>query len=109
MNPKKFEIYLVGLDPAIGSEMAKLRPAVVVSPDEMNRQLATVVVCPMTTTLHPKWAGRVQTRADGRDGEIAVDQIRTVSKQRLVKRLGRVTAEESVELCRVIVEMYGTY
>lgn len=108
MNPKRFEVYYVSLDPVVGSEMAKRRPGVIVSPDAMNDQLRTVVVCPMTTKLHPRWASRVQTRALGRDGEIAVDQIRTVSKERLVSKAGRITDTEAAELTRTIAALYGS-
>ncbi|WP_419164124.1 type II toxin-antitoxin system PemK/MazF family toxin [Candidatus Palauibacter sp.] len=73
----------------------------------MNRFLDTVVVCPVTTTLHPQWRSRVQIRCAGKDAEIAVDQIRVIRKQRLRNRLDRLTAEEAAALRRLITEMYG--
>jgi mRNA interferase MazF len=107
MIPKRFDIVLVNLDPVIGSEMAKTRPAVVVSADEMNAALDTVVVCPLTTVLHPRWRSRIQITSQGRRGEIAVDQIRTISKRRLVRYIDHITEKAADELRRTISEMYG--
>jgi mRNA interferase MazF len=107
MTPKWFDIVLVNLDPVIGREMAKTQPAVVVSADEMNAALDTIVVCPLTSTLHPRWRSRVQITSRGQRGEIAVDQIRTVSKQRIIRRLDKITAKAAEELQRTISEMYG--
>ena len=76
----RYGLYWAQLDPTRGSEIAKTRPVVVVSPDEMNRLLETVVVCPLTSQLRPHWASRVPCKCDGVASEIAVDQIRTVSK-----------------------------
>ena len=91
----------------MGREVNKIRPVVVVSRNEMNRLLDTVVVCPLTSALHPHWRGRIQTRCAGRDAEIAVDQIRTISKERLRARIDRISASDAAHLRRVIVEMYG--
>ena len=107
MTPHRFDIVLVNLDPVVGSEMAKKRPAVVVSASEMNAALDTVVVCPLTTKLHPGWRSRVQITSAGKRAEIAVDQIRTVSQQRLVRRLDKLSAKAAAELRRTITEMYG--
>ena len=107
MTPKRYDIVLVGLDPMIGSEMAKTRPAVVISSDEMNATLGTVVVCPLTTKLHPRWRSRVQITTRGKRAEIAVEQIRTVSQQRIKRRLDKLTAKAATELRRTISEMYG--
>ena len=107
MTPHRFDIVLVNLDPVIGSEMAKKRPAVVVSASEMNAALDTVVVCPLTTKLHPGWRSRVQITSVGKRAEIAVDQIRAVSKRRIVRRLRKITAKSAAELQRTISEMYG--
>jgi mRNA interferase MazF len=84
----RHEVWLVNLDPTVGSEIRKTRPAVVVSPDEMNRSLRTVIIAPLTGTRRP-WPTRVPLRFDGKDGDVALDQIRTVDAQRLVRRLGR--------------------
>ena len=77
----------------VGAEISKVRPVVVVSHNEMNRYLRTVVVCPLTTSLHPAWRSRIQVQCAGRDAEIAVDQIRTISKRRLKKRGDRLTLQ----------------
>jgi mRNA interferase MazF len=106
MVPKRYEIYLANLDPTIGSEISKTRPIVIVSDNMLNRYLETVVACPLTTSLHPSWRSRIETICAGKPAEIAVDQIRTISKQRLIKRLDRISATTAAELRRVITEMY---
>lgn len=104
---ERYAIYLANLDPVRGSEIAKTRPVVVVSHDAMNRHLDTVVVCPLTTTIHPGWRSRVQCRCAGRKAEIAVDQIRAISKVRLGKRLDQLSPASSSQVRALIVEMYG--
>jgi mRNA interferase MazF len=104
---KRYEIRFVALDPTPGSEMAKTRPVVIVSLDALNRVLETVTVCPLTSQLRPSWRSRVQVRSGGRPADVAVDQIRTVSKSRLGDRAGALTREEAATLRRVITEMYG--
>ena len=80
--PRRYVIYLADLNPTVGGELRKVRPVVVVSRNEMNQFLDTVVVCPLTSVLHPRWRGRLQIHCAGKDAEVAVDQIRTISKQR---------------------------
>lgn len=104
---KRYEIRWTALDPIRGGEMAKTRPAVIVSLDALNERLATVTVCPLTTQLHPAWRSRVQVRCAGRPAEVAVDQIRTVSKVRVGDKIGSLTKEEAAALRRAITEMYG--
>jgi Growth inhibitor len=104
---ERYTIYLVDLNPTRGSEINKVRPVVVVSQNEMNRHLDTVVVCPLTTKVHPRWRSRLQCRCVGKKAEIAVDQIRAISKERLGKTLGRLEAHEAAQLRRLITEMYG--
>ena len=104
---KRYEIRWTAFDPTRGAEMTKTRPAVIVSLDVLNRLLETVVVCPLTTRLHPAWRSRVQVRCGGRAAEIAVDQIRALSKARLGDRIGSLTKDEAATLRRVITEMYG--
>jgi mRNA interferase MazF len=104
----QYGIYWVNLDPVIGAEISKTRPVVIVSDDLMNRHLKTVVGCPLTSTLHPSWQSRIQVTCAGKPAEIAVDQIRTLSKERLVSKLGRLAPEKSQHLRRKITEMYGT-
>ena len=107
MTPARYGIYLAALDPAIGSEIAKTRPVVVVSMDALNRHLETVVVCPLTTKLHPVWRSRIQVRCAGKPAEIAVDQIRTISTLRLVRKLDHLSPAAAEKLRQLIVEMYG--
>lgn len=88
MVVERFNIFLVRLDPATGAETSKTRPCVVVSPDEMNRAIATVIIAPMTT-VRRNWPTRVEIKFQNKTGEIALDQIRAVDKSRLVKKLGK--------------------
>jgi len=104
---ERYCVYLADLDPVRGREIAKTRPVVVVSQDEMNRNLDTVVGCPLTTKLHPRWRSRIQVVCARRKAEIAVDQIRTLSKERLGKRLDELAPAEAAQLRRLISEMYG--
>ena len=90
MVVRQFEVYLVGLDPTIGKEIRKTRPCLVVSPDEMNDFVRTVIVAPMTTRGRP-YVSRIPCRFQGKPGQVALDQIRTVDKQRLQKRLGKIS------------------
>ena len=105
--PQRYAIYVADLDPTVGGEMRKVRPVVVVSRNEMNRFLDTVVVCPLTSVLHPRWRGRLQVRCAGKDAEIAVDRIRTISKRRLRQRLDRLPAADCAQLRRLVTEMSG--
>ena len=105
--PGRCAVHLADLDPTVGGEIRKVRPVVVVSQDEMNQYLDTVVVCPLTTALHPKWRSRLQVQCAGKEAEIAVDQIRAISKQRIGRLLDRLSAEEAAQLRRIITEMYG--
>lgn len=105
--PRRFAVYIADLNPTTGAEIRKVRPVVVVSRDEMNRHLETVVVCPLTSRLHPRWRGRLQVQCAGQDAEIAVDQIRTISKQRLRQRIDGLSADNAAQLRRIISEMYA--
>ena len=104
---ERYGVYLADLDPTRGREISKTRPVVVVSLDAMNRHLDTVVVCPLTTRLHPRWRSRIQCACAGRRTEIAVDQIRTVSKERLGRRVDRFSPSLAARLRQLITEMYG--
>ena len=107
MTVKRYEIYYANLSPTIGGEIQKTRPIVVVSKNAMNRYLDTVVVCPLTSKLHSGWRSRIQIRCAGKDSEIAVDQIRTISKQRLKNKIDVLSPGDTSRLCDLIVEMYG--
>jgi mRNA interferase MazF len=104
---ERYTVYWVDLEPTVGSEMAKRRPAVVISDDAMNARLQTVVVCPLTGRIHERWPSRVQTSTTGRPAEIAVDQIRTVSRRRIGDALGTLSSAEAASVRHVITEMYG--
>jgi len=103
---KRFDVHLVNLDPTVGSEIQKTRPCVVVSPEEMNRYIATVIIAPMTTKGR-SYPTRVPCRFQGKDGQIVLDQLRTVDKARLVKRLGRLRAQEQKGALAVLAEMFA--
>ena len=105
--PRRYSVYFADLNPTVGAEIHKVRPVVVVSQNEMNQYLDTVVVCPLTTSLHLQWRSRVQVECAGRDAEIAVDQIRTISKKRLKNRIDRLAPPVAARLRRLITEMYG--
>lgn len=100
------DVYLVQLDPTRGSEIRKTRPCVVISPDELNAYLRTVIVAPMTTKGAP-YPWRVQTRFKSKDGTVAVDQLRTVDRERLVKRLGTLPNETMGVLLQRLSEMFA--
>ena len=104
---ERYGIYLADLDPTRGSEIAKKRPVVIISQDEMNRHLDTVVVCPLTNQLHPLWRSRIQIVCARKKAEIAPDQIRTISKQRIGKRIDRLAPSIAAQLRHLITEMYG--
>jgi mRNA interferase MazF len=104
---KRYEIRWAALDPVQGAEMAKTRPAVIVSLDALNQRLQTVTICPLTSQLHPTWRTRLGCRVGGQGAEIAADQIRTVSKARLGRKLGALSNDEAGALRRLITEMYG--
>ena len=101
------EVYLVQLDPTRGSEIRKTRLCLVVSPDELNHHLRTVIVAPMTTGGHA-YPWRVQCRFQGRGGFVAIDQLRTVDTERLVKRLGRLAPGPLAAVLVVLQEMFAS-
>ena len=106
MVVKRFDVYLVALDPAVGSEIQKTRPCLVVSPDEMNRHIATVIVAPMTTKGQP-YPSRVPCQFEGKDGQVVLDQLRTVDKSRLVKHLGGIDAETQTGVLNTLAKMFA--
>jgi mRNA interferase MazF len=106
-RPERYSIYLANLDPTMGAEINKTRPVVVVSDENMNKFLGTIVACPLTTRIHKGWRSRIQMKCQGKNAEIAVDQIRTISKQRLIKKLDKLDASAAQLLRMKISEMYG--
>ena len=102
----RFEVYLVNLDPTIGSEIQKTRPCLVISPDEINHHISTVIVAPMTTKGR-EYPSRAKCTFEGKDGQIVLDQIRTVDKVRLVKKLGKISVDAQKEVLTVLMEMFS--
>jgi mRNA interferase MazF len=103
---RRFDVFLVGLDPTIGSEIQKSRPCLVISPDEMNDAIRTVIIAPMTT-VGRAYPSRVPCRFQRKDGQVVLDQIRTVDRIRLVKKLGRLDEETSATVLEVLREMFA--
>ena len=106
MVVRRFEVYLVQLDPTVGSEIQKTRPSVVISPDEMNQVIRTVIIAPMTSKGRP-YPTRIDCRFQRKAGQVVLDQIRTVDKSRLIKRLGQL--EESVQMVvlKTLAELFA--
>ena len=102
----RFEVYLVNLDPTLGHEIKKTRPCVVVSPDEMNWHIRTVIVAPMTTKGRP-YPTRIPCRFQGKSGQVVLDQLGTVDSVRLVKKLGRISRKTATEVLAVLQEMFA--
>jgi len=106
MEVKRFDVFLVNLDPTIGHEIKKSRPCLVISPDEMNKYISTVIVAPMTTKGR-NYPTRVSCLFQGKEGHIVLDQIRTVDKSRLAKRLGKIDVETQSMVFSVLAELFG--
>lgn len=107
MVVRQFDVFLLVLDPTVGREIKKTRPCLVISPDEMNRHLDTVLVAPMTTRTHG-YPTRVPCRFRGQSGEVALDQIRAVDRARLVRRLGRISPATRAATLSILAEMFAT-
>ena len=106
MAVSRSEVYLINLDPTVGSEIQKTRPCVVVSPDEMNRSIRTVIVAPMTSKGR-SYPTRVTCRFQGVDGQVVLDQLRTVDKARLVRRLGELDSGTMDEVLGVLQDLFA--
>lgn len=100
----QYEIFWVNLDPTIGHEVKKTRPCVVISPDEMNHNIGTVMIAPLTSTIK-LYPSRVTCSLHGKKGTIMLDQIRTVDKRRLFNKIEKLTAKEILQVKKVIKEM----
>ena len=105
MEVNRFDVFLVALDPTIGHEIKKTRPCTVISPDEMNHHIGTVIIAPMTTKGR-KYPTRVECSFQGVVGQVVLDQIRTVDKTRLVKRLGRLSPMAADQVLNILTEMF---
>ena len=106
MVVSRFDVVLVRLDPTEGREIRKTRPCLVISPDEMNRHIDTVIVAPMTTKGRP-YPTRVPVRFKGKSGQIVLDQIRTVDKTRLIKRLGKIDEATHANVLSLLSELFA--
>jgi mRNA interferase MazF len=106
MAVSRFEVYQVNLDPTIGSEIRKSRPCVIVSPDEMNHHIRTVIVAPMTTKGQP-YPSRVAVRFKGKQAQIVLDQLRTVDIARLARKLGTIDESTASKILAVLAEMFA--
>lgn len=103
---ERFDVYLVNLDPTIGSEIQKTRPCLVISPDEMNKHIATVIIAPMTTQVRD-YPTRVNCQFQGKGGQIVLDQLRTVDRTRLLTRLGSIDASTQKQVLAVLGELFA--
>lgn len=103
---RRFEVYRVNLDPTQGKEIKKNRPCLVISPDEINRFIDTVIVAPMTTKGR-NYPSRVSCRFQGKDGQIVLEQIRAVDKSRLIEKLGRIDKPTQINVLTVLAEMFS--
>lgn len=106
MEIKRFDIFIVNLDPTIGSEIKKSRPCLVISPDEMNKYIRTVIVAPMTTK-RKNYPTRIDCTIKRKKGSIVLDQIRTVDKIRLVKKLGKLDSNTQIKVLNILQEMFA--
>lgn len=106
MGVKRFDVFLISLDPTRGHEIKKVRPCLVISPDEMNRHIATVIVAPMTTRGRA-YPTRVPCTFQGKHGQIVLDQIRTVDKSRLIKKLGTISKATQAKVLDTINELFA--
>jgi mRNA interferase MazF len=102
----RFDVYLIRLDLAVGSEIQKARPCLVVSPNELNRHIRTVIVAPMTTKGHP-YPTRIPCRFQAKVGQIALDQMRTVDRARLIKKLGKIDNETAGRVVTALQELFA--
>lgn len=105
MEINRFEVFLVTLDPTVGHEIKKTRPCVVISPDEMNHHIGTIIVAPMTTKGR-NYPTRIDCTFQGVEGQVVLDQIRTVDRARLVKKLGQLSQSSGDKILDVLTEMF---
>lgn len=103
---KRFDVFLINLDPTQGAEIKKTRPCLVVSPDDLNRHISTVIVAPMTTKGRA-YPTRVACNFQGKSGEVVLDQLRTVDKTRLLKKLGRLDAKTQAQVLLILGELFS--
>ena len=102
----RFDVYLINLDPTIGSEIQKTRPCLIISPDEMNRHIRTVMIAPMTTA-GKDYPTRVKCKFKKKKGQIVLDQIRTIDKTRLIKKIGKIDPKTQIEVISVLQRLFA--
>ncbi len=103
---RRFEVYLINLDPTIGREIKKTRPCLIISPDDMNKYLSTVIIAPMTTKERT-YPTRINCQFDGKEGQIVLDQIRTIDKVRIIKNLGKINNPTQKEVLVTLAELFS--
>ena len=106
MVANRFDVYLVNLDPTVGSEIQKTRPCLIISPDEMNRHIRTVIVAPMTTA-RKEYPTRIECNFKNKKGDIVLDQIRTIDKTRLIKNIGTIDSETQPKVIAVLQRLFA--
>ena len=106
MVVKRFDVYLVNLDPTVGSEIQKTRPCLVISPDEMNRNIRTVIIAPMTS-VQKEYPTRVSCTFQKKKGHIVLDQLRTIDKERLIKKLGTIDSKDQLEVISILQRLFA--
>jgi mRNA interferase MazF len=106
VSPRQFDVWIIVLDPTVGTEIRKTRPCVVVSPDEMNNNLRTAIVAPLTSMVRA-YPSRVRISFQGREGDVALDQLRAVDRSRLLKRTGTVSSDAKQRILGTLVEMWA--
>jgi mRNA interferase MazF len=102
----RFEIYFINLDPTIGSEIKKTRPCVIISPNEMNHNISTLIIAPITSKLK-NYPTRIPCKVEGKQGQIVLDQIRTVDKSRLVKKIDTLNKTTQIKVLNILKEMFS--
>ncbi len=106
MDYLRYEVYLVNLDPTIGSEIKKTRPCIIVSPNEMNKNISTIIIAPLTSTKR-NYPTRINCHVQGKEGQIVLDQIRTVDKKRLIQKIDTINKRTQLKLHKVLSEMFA--
>lgn len=103
---KRFDVYLINLDPTVGKEIKKTRPCLIISPDEMNKHISTVIVAPMTSRIR-NYPSRITCDFQGTKGQVVLDQIRTVDKVGLIKNLGKIDDQTQYEVIQILQDMFS--
>lgn len=106
MVVNRFDVYLINLDPTVGSEIKKTRPCLIISPNEMNHHIRTVIVAPMTTASK-SYPTRIPCKFKDKEGQVVLDQIRTIDKARLVKKLGTIDSNTQLEVISVLQRLFA--